>query len=151
MRMSCLEVVRAVALIAAVGVLPTVLAGCSAGSVGGTKTSTSGATASVASSSATSLRTGSPPQFGSLTGKVGLYGGPLASNGRMALNGEGAPGQAVTARSGTGSLTVTTDAAGIYRLSLGVGVWPVSGCGRTIRVVVAAGIEAHQDFARPVP
>ena len=69
----------------------------------------------------------------------------------MALNGEGWPGQAVTARAGSRSLTARTDGAGTYRIHLPVGAWQVSGCGRTFRVWVAAGLQAHQDFVCPVP
>jgi hypothetical protein len=88
---------------------------------------------------------------GAIGGTVRLYGGPLTADGATAFNGQGFQGQAVTARSKTRRLTAMTDPAGRYRLSVPVGVWQVTGCGQSARVVIGAGADAHQDFACPVP
>ena len=154
------QLIRGLALTVAVGALPSVVSGCARVPSAGTAT----LAATAASSSDTAVHTQSHhlaggvsdgpsggASGGAIDGTVRLYGGPLTADGATAFNGQGFQGQAVTARSTTRRLTAMTDPAGRYRLSVPVGVWQVTGCGQSARVVVGAGADAHQDFACPVP
>jgi hypothetical protein len=146
------QLVRGLALTVAVGALPSVMSGCARAPSAGTVT----LAAAAASSSDTVVHTKSDHLAGGaiggvIDGTVRVYGGPLTADGAAAFNGQGFQGQAVTARSKTRRLTAMTYPAGRYRLSVPAGVWQVTGCGQSARVVVGAGADAHQDFACPVP
>lgn len=82
-----------------------------------------------------------------VTGVVRLYGGPLViRNGKpaMALDGEPAGGQTVTARRGASEVRrTTTDSHGRFVLRLTPGNWALQACGPVVRVTPAT-------TARPV-
>jgi hypothetical protein len=92
-------------------------------------------------------------QAGTLTGRVGMYGGPAnPKTGRSELN--GSPGQnvLVTVRSRDSSVvTARTGADGRFTISLAPGRYRVSACGLPKEITIAANGRATVRLQCDVP
>lgn len=94
-----------------------------------------------------------PPTTGTVTGTLRAYGGPPVVGGGMTLNGASQSHSTVTATSSTGATTrVTTDAKGVFTLTLPTGTYTLTGaCGGDLTVHITANETLHRDLACSVP
>ena len=125
--------------VAAVGVVACL--GC-LGACGSTLTPAANTSASTATSS----------RWGTLTGEVKRYGGPMdAATGKQALNGSPGPNWTVHVRSGSREVaTATSDPAGRFTVQLPAGTYELD-CLDPMPVLITAGRTTRHDCAVAVP
>lgn len=133
----------------ATGLLALAIAtGCSSASSPDGSGQPSGSTTSTPSTPTSAATTGT------VTGQLGLYGGPLnPKTNKQALNGKPVPHATVTATAEDGTRAQTkTDGHGRFVFRLRPGRYTLSSdCAGRVRVTVRAGATVHHDLVCPVP